>query len=279
MGDDLESRRNVIGVDFSAAADAGRRMWIARAEAPADGVGPAEIRSCIPAEELPGSGRDRDMAMAGVRTLLAESGDCVAGLDFPFGLPAPLVSESTWLAFLRAHAQRCPDAATFRRLCREASDGRELKRLTDVETRTPFSPYNLRLHRQTHHGLRDILAPLVLEGRATASPMQPMRIGAPLLLEICPASTLKREGVPAIYKGATDEHQASRRRILKAMEGAALVRIASRTLRRRVLEDAGGDALDAVIAAGAAARAIREGALKDAGVGSGAHAIEGRVFT
>jgi len=279
VGGVLERRRQVIGVDFSAAADAGRRMWIARAESPEDGAGPVMIRDCAAAEELPGSGRARDDAMAGVRSLLAESGACVAGLDFPFGLPAALVPEDEWAAFLRGYVSRCPDAATFRRLCREAAGGRELKRRTDVETKTPFSPYNLRLHRQTHHGLRDILAPLVLEGVATAAPMQGVRDGAPLLLEICPASTLKREGVPAIYKGATDEHHASRRRILKAMEGAGLVRIASRTLRRRVLEDVGGDALDAVIAAGAAGRAIRDGAALLDGAPAAEYAIEGRVFT
>lgn len=275
----MERRRLLIGVDFSAAADAGRRMWIARGEAPREGDGPALIQACVPAEELPGSGRARDAAMAGVRGLLAESGACIAGLDFPFGLPAPLVAEPTWLEFLRGYAQRCPDAATFRRMCRDASNGRELKRRTDVETRTPFSPYNLRLHRQTHHGLRDILAPLTLEGVATAAPMQRMRDGAPLLIEICPASTLKREGVPAVYKGASDEHRASRRRILKAMENAGLVRIASRSLRRRVLEDAGGDALDAVIAAGAAGRALREGVESGDPETSSAYALEGRVYT
>ncbi len=187
-------RARVFGVDFSGAADAGRKIWIASGIIRGRGL---RIEQCVRAEALPGSGRDRDLGLTALRRFIAEAGASAFGLDFPFGLPRCLVVEKTWEDFLSAFSSRYPDAERFRRACQRAAGGAELKRVTDRETRTPFCVYNLRLFRQTYFGLRDLLAPLVRGRRVRVLPMQRAAAGIPSILEICPASTLKRARLPS----------------------------------------------------------------------------------
>ena len=80
---------------------------------------------------------------------------------------------------------------TFKTKCNDAAGNNELKRKTDEETSTPFSPYNLRMFRQTYFGIKDILAPLVIDKIACVLPMQQPEQYKPWIIEICPASTLK----------------------------------------------------------------------------------------
>src|SRR5262245_36881232 len=79
----------ICGIDFSASQrNAGAHTWITT------GVGRGrtlEVVQCLPAKELPGSGRDRTACMTSVRRFIAEQPHLVAGLDFPFGLPQALV--------------------------------------------------------------------------------------------------------------------------------------------------------------------------------------------
>ncbi len=72
----------------------------------------------------------------------------------------------------------------------------------------------------------------------------------PWLIEICPASTLKRLDLYVPYKGKSDRHRAARTKILTALP----IRL-SRAIRSAVLDDPEGDALDSIIAALAVFRA------------------------
>lgn len=140
-----------------------------------------------------------------------------------------------------------------------------------------FVPYNLRLYRQTYFGLRDVLYPLVRDGRASVLPMQRAQPDRAWLLEICPASTLKREGMYWPYKGKMDEHRTARASILERLEATGTLSIPAPAVRSAVLEDRGGDALDSVIAALAAFRALRAPAFP--GVeGNDAYVLEGYVY-
>lgn len=238
----------IIGIDFSGARDAGRLIWIA------EGVragGSLRLAACLSASELPLSGPDRATALAALVRHLANLGDAAVGIDVPFGLPAPLIGAGDWLDFIRGFAARWTDAAAFRFHCRDFAGGRELRRRCDDEARTPFCPYNLRLHRQTWHGIAEVIAPLVLAGHATAPPMQQAAPGRPLLLETCPASFLKRQGEDLYrpYKGTTAAHRAQRGAIFGWLVERGLLRPPSEATAQRILNNAGGDALDAVIAA------------------------------
>lgn len=247
-------RRRAIGVDFSGARDAGRAIWIAEGR-----IGPRGflLADCRPATELPGGARDRATALAALVAYLGAQSDAVIGCDFPVGLPKKLVREADWLGFLARFAKRHGSADAFRADCRKRSNGRELRRPTDIAARTPFCAWNLRLYRQTYHGIADVLAPLVAAGRATVGPMQPPADGRAWILETCPASVLKRLGLYRPYKGRTAALARSRGAILGALvEHGALGKPAPK-LRARIADDRGGDALDAVIACLAAADATR----------------------
>lgn len=264
----------VHGVDFSGAIDAGRRIWIA------SGVvedGTPRIVDCRRAEELPGSGRRRERALAALRELIAGERAAAIGLDFPFGLPAPLVPDGSWVDFALAFAGRYPDPEAFRHACVTQTGGRELKRLTDLEARTPFSSYNLRLYRQTYAGIRDLLAPLVRADVARVVPMQPVAPDRPWLLEICPASTLKRASLYRSYKGQTLAQRVARERILASLGSSGALAIPD-AVRRRALDDPGGDALDSLIAAAATSGAVRDPSFPGADP-DGRYAREGRVYS
>ena len=77
---------------------------------------------------------------------------------------------------------------------------KELRRVTDIEARTPLSPYNRRIYKQTYYGIRDVIAPLIASGAACALPMQAAIPDRAWLLEICPASTLELMGLRESYK-------------------------------------------------------------------------------
>jgi hypothetical protein len=245
-------RSRVYGVDFSGAADAGARLWVARL-AIAGGV--AHVEWCGPALALPGGGRDRARALAALRALIADERDAAFGIDAPFALPAALMEAGPWAEFVCGVGARHPDADAFRAWCLAAAGRRELRRRTEREARTPFAAYNIRLYRQTYHALRDLLAPLVAADRARALPLQLPADGLPWLLEVCPASALKRAGRYRPYKGTTVAHCAARADILAWLADAHGLVLDAAT-RERVLANAGGDALDSLIAAAVTAAVL-----------------------
>jgi hypothetical protein len=247
----LEAPRQVYGIDFSGAKDAGRRIWIAHGTVEGDGL---HIHACRRAEELPDSGRDRDRCLAALSTFIAEQRGCAIGLDFPFSLPKPLLDDGSWEDFVRTLADRYTSPEAFRRRCFAEAGNRELRRRTDNEARTPFSPYNVRLFRQTYYGIRDVLRPLVLDRTVCVLPMQEPMENRPWLLEICPASTLKHKDLRLSYKGRSEARRINRRLILARLEewsGSSLSLV-----RADVEADHGGDALDSLLAAFATYRAL-----------------------
>lgn len=265
----------MFGVDFSAAAAAGRRIWIASGSLNGRTL---RVEDCRRAEDLAGSGATRDQCVPALRAFITTHPASIFGLDFPFGLPRSMVPDRTWQDFVLSFAERYPDPEAFRGSCQAAAPGAELRRETDLAARTPFSAYNLRLYRQTYVGIRDVLGPLIREGQACVLPMQRRLSGKPWLVEICPASTLKRY-LPDLYrpyKGTKPGHLEQRTRILARLERSALVSIPDRALRAMILRDTGGDALDSVIAASAAPRALEP--LVERRRTHSAAAIEGHVF-
>jgi len=262
----------IHGVDFSGAQDAGRRIWISSGL-----IGGSRLRivRTRPACELPGGSRTRDAALAALRSFV--QGECggTIGLDFPFGLPRAVVPERTWKEFVLAFNDRYPSAEAFRAGCRGLPE-RELRRATDYEAHTPWAAWNWRLYRQTYHGIGGVLAPLVREERVRVLPMDAPDGGLPSLLEICPASTLRRLGLAGLpYKrGARPEGRAAREAILERLiedNGVTLEPIPM----KRAVQDTGGDALDSVLAAVATYHAVTSNGLTTADANG---RLEGRVY-
>lgn len=253
----------VYGVDFSGAADAGRKIWIA------GGVWQDShlyVDTCSQAAHLPGGGLARDPAIAALRMFIVAQKDAAFGLDFPFSLARPDIPYSTWDEFARHFCDDYPEPA--------AVLGKNSRRQTDREAKTPFAPGNLRLYRQTYYGIHDLLAPLVMADVARVVPMQAPAPGKPILAEICPASTLKALGLYAPYKGKSAAHRAQRQDLLGALQPLGLT--VDPGLHAMLVDDADGDALDSAIAAFTTAACARRGAFHQRDVPP--YTLEGRVY-
>jgi hypothetical protein len=242
--------QRIIGIDFSGGVNAGRKIWIASGRVE---QGALTIEDCVRGEALPDSSRQRAECLAALCAFIRSSGDALIGLDFPLSLPHALIAEKQWAPFIRSFSVRYATPQDFRRACFTAAHGRELKRATDIEAKTPFAPYNLRLYRQTYYGLRDVVAPLVRDRSACVLPLQRNRSGLPRLIEICPASTLKRMKLYRPYKGKSIEQRKARALIWRSLQREGL-KLTSH-LKPIVLADPEGDALDSIIAAWATYRA------------------------
>jgi hypothetical protein len=184
----------------------------------------------------------------------------------PFGLPVELFPPgSTWadqFAFLAGWAEEayacgleCVRRAT-------ALVGRmHIRRTTDAEAKAPFDAFHYRMIYQTFYGMRDVIGPLRHTRGTCVLPFQYHRLPTArrVLVECCPSSVLKRLGLPhQNYKQPaggplTPKRRRTRHVILDALAG--FVRIPDRQ-RRAIMRNPGGDALDAVIAAVGAARAV-----------------------
>lgn len=247
----MSLRQRVAGVDFSGARDAGKNIWIAEGVVTGAGV---KIESLSRAADLPGGKTAFAPAMGALVERVATLTDHVVGFDFPFSLPAGLIPQNDWPSFVRRFAADFDTSDSFRENCRAQTGGREYKRATDTEARVPWCAYNLRLYRQTWAGIRHLLHPLIEHDRARIIPIQEPLSGKPVIAEICPASTLKAEDLYVPYKGRGDELRRARESILKNVTRRGLLAPVRGRLRETVLDNTGGDALDAVLSAIAAAR-------------------------
>ncbi len=251
-------QERLYGVDFSSGKNAGNKIWIAQAVPNGEGI---TVQACSPSTELLQCSAERGEVLSVLHDFIADSGDAAFGFDFPFSLPKDLIGEESWAEFLERFPERFRSETEFRESCTDAAlrvgDRKELKRRTDIEARAPFSAYNLRIYRQTYYGIRDLLCPLVSKNLINVPPLHYSGEDVPWLLEVCPASTLKASGLYGSYKDARGSTEA-REFILSALEDSGRVTFADHALRRRVLADVKGDALDSVIAAEAAYRAVAD---------------------
>ena len=183
------------------------------------------------------------------------SADARVGCDFPFSLPRDLINARSWRGFALRYAADFADADTFRHLMRTQHSAIEHKRATDRHAGTPFNSYNLRLYRQTWWGIAGVVGPLVAARKAIVRPQQKLALGKPVLMEICPASSLKSISLYPSYKGRQPKHRKARQCILEALIDRGNLAAPDRRMRTLLVDNIGGDALDAVIGAIAAARA------------------------
>jgi hypothetical protein len=243
----------ILGVDFSGASDAGRKIWIAEGRLSSSGA--LELLHCIPAVDLPDGGVRPEQAVPALARHLATLREARIGCDFPFSLPRDLVTTRSWRSFALRYAAEFADAESFRSIMRSRHNAIEHKRMTDRIAGTPFNSYNLRLYRQTWWGITGLLGPLVRAGRAIVRPQQKLMAGRPTLIEVCAACTLKSIDLYPPYKGKEPEHRRARKRIMDHFIDRGTLVAPAQRMRQLLLDNEGGDALDAVIGAIATARA------------------------
>jgi hypothetical protein len=251
----------LYGVDFSGGKLAGRTTWVVRVVP--GGPTPA-LAGLARLEDLCGTA-DRAAALGHLVGLIRASERALWALDFPFGFPMEVMGTgASWSAqftFLRDWGEDGWGAGLECLRRAEALGGpRHIRRLTDVEEKAPFDPYHYRIIYQTFYGVRDVLGPLRRDWQTAILPFQYRRLAEArrVLVEACPASTLKRLGLPhQNYKQPeggplTRKRLRTRRAILDGLAGHLTF---SDRQRRVMMRDAGGDALDAVLAAVGAGRA------------------------
>ena len=247
--------RTIYGVDFSGAAEAGRNAWVARCER----VGRSAKLTLIgldSLERLAGASK-RDVALSWLVKAIQDSRDALWGIDFPFGLPielglgdwsTQLEAVDSWTGTTNAFGLDCCARAM------KAVNKLHTRRDTDRETKTPFDCYHYRIVYQMFHGMRDVLLPLRDDESTCVLPFDVATLDTAkrVVAESCPGSTLKRLGLPhARYKQAKPgrvaiKHKRVRELILAGLSASIEI---NPTQRRTMLNNPGGDALDAAIAA------------------------------
>jgi hypothetical protein len=259
----------IYGVDFSGARLAGKNTWVARIESNGRRRGRplyrlAEISQL---EKLCGTA-ERAFALAHLAEMIAESQESLWALDFPFGLPIEVMHRGArWSCqFDFLHEWGEDEYGVGLECIRRAlllGGRKHIRRLTDVEEKAPFDPYHYRIIYQTFYGMRDVLGVLRRRHHTAILPFHYRRLQTArrVVVEACPASTLKRLGLPhQNYKQPeggplTPKRRRTRRAILDGLTAHVLIGDAHRL---RIMRNGGGDALDAVLAAVGAARAWRD---------------------
>ena len=246
--------RRVLGVDFSGANDAGRKIWVAECKR---GRGNRlTLLDLRPAAELPGGGVDPTTAIAALAAHIVREPDTISGCDFPFTLPMQMIDRPSWETFVADFADRFADPDAFRAWALRRAEGRELRRAADRAAKTPFNSYNLRIYRQTWWGIAHLLGPLLSSGQAIVRPYQSIPATShPIVIEACPASSLKSIGFYPAYKGREGSHRLERKAILRRLIHAGFIERPTPRIQQILLDNIGGDALDATIAAVATAHA------------------------
>jgi hypothetical protein len=278
----------ICGVDFSGARQAGRNIWVARAEVVRRRRGRAcyRLAELHRLEKLCGTA-ERAPALEHLVGLIGASEGALWALDFPFGLPVEVMHpQKRWpeqFDFLHAWGEDAYGAGLeCLRRARALGGPMHIRRLTDTEEKAPFDCYHYRIIYQTFFGMRDVLGPLRLLRDTAILPFQYRRLARArrVLVEACPTSTLKRLGLPHNnYKQPEGGPLTRKRRRTRCaiLDGLAAHVAVGERHRRVMMRNGGGDALDAVIAALGAAHAW-EAADHDGIARHPRYPREGRLF-
>src|SRR5262249_1065529 len=214
-------------------------------------------------EDLCGTA-ERQAALAYLVRMIAASRQALWALDFPFALPidvmGPGANCSALIDFLRAGGEdEYSVGLECLRRAKALGGPNHIRRATDIEEKAPFNPYHYRIIYQTFYGMRDVLGPLRQLGKTAILPFQYRRLpwAERVVVEACPASTLKRLGLPyQNYKQPEGGRlTAIRRRIRRAIIDGLAEHIAVGEKQRRVMKGKnGGGGLGAGGAGGGGAK-------------------------
>jgi hypothetical protein len=257
----------VLGIAWSGVEGAGNQIAAAKIELSRDRPRLAQVSR--PFQDSPGrkAVRERFPAWLAEEARWAEGRLC-AGLDFSFSLAETHLRQ---LGLLR-QAIRGPAAlgkALEERFLPPGADhtaaaegfhgelGKDRSRLTDYYRAAPHPPSHPRLYRQTLFG---IIALSHLH-EVSFLPWDPPRPGRPSLVEVRPEHVARAlAGAPAYRDDPRDGAQRATLRagMLRTLRSATGLEF-EMELAARVVEDAKGTFLDAVLAAVAAAAAWQDG--------------------
>ncbi|MFC7098226.1 DUF429 domain-containing protein [Halobaculum marinum] len=253
----------VYGVDLSAAAkSAGASTWVARCVPDGDTLVVETLASASEFLGLDSTAR-ADVLPALADHLATVEGPAVAGLDFPFSLPAWTLGGDDWRAFVEATPEEWGALAgvddprdLYEAVRAGADEGRPIRRATDDE-HGGQDPAGFRIKTQTYYGISVLLSRLIARDGVCVPPVLSVPDPRLTVLETYPASVFDRldDAARTGYKKAQRRHVEARRRNVEALRAAG-VRFGRDDAARTLVDCAVAtdDALDAVAAAYAAHR-------------------------
>jgi hypothetical protein len=244
-------RQQFIGVDLSGGMQASRNTWVCVLQANPTGAG-LQVVACHSLSQWPthrtGANKGQGNTWLTLFEVITAHPSAIVGIDASFSVPKPLLNGVNWEAWVTQFPTTYPTAEAFKTACLTQTEGKELKRLCDIEAKTPFSPYNLRHYKQTYTVVREVLRPLLQAGKACILPFMPPQATKPWVLECCPASWLKRLGLTGAYKGNTPSHLANRQTLLSYCQSQFSLTIAAHW-HQALLTNTTADALDSLLIA------------------------------
>lgn len=244
------SNPDVVGIDFSGAQDAGRHIWIAEGTVSS---GVLYISDCNRASDIFGRS-DKYPVFEELVDWIDSLTTATVGIDFPFGVPEIIATEmfqaNSWSGFVDSQLWPGLTPDRFRQQCMNLSNSEV--RDTDAMHRADC-PHDQRIYKQTFHGIRDILKPL-LDRNISVAPM--VNNGNPTVVETYPAATLAREDglFAARYKNGSSPRNRMTWNV-QTLSGLQNLDI-SAIPNNKIIDNKDGDALDSVIAALATFRAV-----------------------
>ena len=263
----MSPAQTVIGVDFSSAPTRRKPITVAVGElTAADGAAPlyrlSEVREL---ESLPA-----------FEAFLLEPGGWLGGFDLPFGQPRALIEHegwpTSWEAFVSFYCH-CPKETlrdVFRSWCNARPPGSKFawRKADKPAGSSPAMRWtNPPVAWMMHAGIgRMLAAGLAFPAHHHPSSRPPRAASTKIALEAYPAFTA-RQICRGSYKSDTpsawtDERTANRRTILRGLcqdaAGLGVTLEASRRWQQRLVADARGDLLDAVICSLQAAHAASQ---------------------
>lgn len=243
--------RKIIGIDFSGAKDAGKHIWISTGK---ENRGTLQIAKCQQASNFFGCANDKWTVFKEVVNWIDSLKDAIVGIDFPFGVPEVVVkvvfNVTSWEDFATSPKWSSLAPDHFRDQCAGFSNN-EL-RDTDAIHRADC-PHSIRIYKQTFHGVKDILRPLLQRDVSVAPMVNNSRNIT--VLETYPAATLAKEGelFAARYKNRTSTRDRRKHNVQKFSNLNDLD--ISGISASKIVDNTAGDAMDSIIAALATFRA------------------------
>jgi hypothetical protein len=236
-----------FGIDYSASRLARKKIWISECEMQKRNL---LIKDTYCLEEI-----SNKFTLQNCNTyiydLIEKNKNSIFGFDFSFSIPEFFFKDSSWEDFIFSFKKRWKTADDFKKDLLNKSNGKELKRDTEIESKVPFSTYNLWIYKQTYYGISEIIYPLLKSKICNIIPFNKLEKDIPSIMETCPASFLKfiskKNDLSKHYKGKKKENFENRKLILNILERDFFLVYKSIHLKNKILSDTEGDSLDSLL--------------------------------
>jgi len=238
---------NFFGIDYSASRFARKKIWISECETEKNKL---LIKSTYSLEEISNK-FTLQKCNTYIYDLVKQDKNSIFGFDFSFSIPDFFLKDSSWEDLIFTFKKRWKTADDFKKDLLKKSGGKELKRDTEIESKVPFSTYNLWIYKQTYYGISEIIYPLLESKICNIIPFNKLDKDIPSIMETCPASFLKfiseKNDLSKHYKGKNKENFENRKLILNLLEKNFSIKYTSDHLKNKILSDTEGDSLDSLL--------------------------------